>query len=46
MRQYSRSGEIKLLDEKGKGSDGIDNVSGLSENVIVNLAAKQLGVIG
>lgn len=46
MRQYSRSGEIKLLDEKGKGSDGIDNVSGLSESVIVNLAAKQLGVIG
>jgi hypothetical protein len=46
MRQYSRSGEIKLLDEKGKGSDGIENVSGLSENVIVNLAAKQLGVVG
>jgi len=46
MRQYSRSGEIKLLDEKGKGSDGIDNVSGISESVIVNLAAKQLGVIG
>jgi len=46
VRQYSRSGAIKLLDEKGKGSDGIDNVSGLSESVIVNLAAKQLGVIG
>ena len=46
MRQYSRSGAIKLLDEKGKGSDGIDNVSGLSESVIINLAAKQLGVIG
>jgi hypothetical protein len=46
MRQYSTSGGIKLLDEKGKGSDGIGNVSGLSESVIVNLAAKQLGVIG
>jgi len=46
MRQYSRSGEAKLLDDEGKGSDGIENVRGLSETVIVNLAAKQLGVVG
>jgi hypothetical protein len=46
MRQYARSGALKMLDEKGKGSDGIANVSGLSENVIVNLAAKQLGATG
>jgi hypothetical protein len=46
MRQYSKSGALKLLDERGKGSDGIGNVSGLSESVIVNLAAKQLGAIG
>jgi hypothetical protein len=35
-----------MLDEKGKGSDGIANVSGLSESVIVNLAAKQIGATG
>jgi hypothetical protein len=46
MRQYSASGGIKLLEERGKGSEGIDNIIGLSESVIVNLAAKQLGVIG
>lgn len=46
LRQYSRSGALKLLDEKGKGSVGVDNVSGLSESTIVNLAAKQLGAIG
>jgi hypothetical protein len=46
MRQYSRSGALKLLDKKGKGIVGIGNVSGLSESTIVNLAAKQLGVIG
>lgn len=46
MRQYSRTGTLKLLDEKGKGSDGIDNVSRLSESVIINLAAKQMGAIG
>jgi hypothetical protein len=46
MRQYSRSGALKLLDEKGKGSDGIDNVSHLSDSVIINLAAKQTGAVG
>ena len=46
MRQYSRSGALRLLDEKGKGSDGIDNISRLSESVIVDLAAKQIGAIG
>jgi hypothetical protein len=46
MRQYSRSGALKLLDENGKGSVGVDNVGGLSESTIVNLTAKQLGVKG
>jgi hypothetical protein len=46
MRQHARSGALKMLDEKGKGSDGIANVSGLSESVIVNLAAKQIGATG
>jgi hypothetical protein len=46
MRQYARSSALKMLDEKGKGSDGIANVSGLSESVIVNLAAKQIGATG
>jgi hypothetical protein len=46
MRQYSRSGALKLVDDNGKGSVGVDNFSGLSESTIVNLAAKQLGVIG
>jgi len=46
VRQHARSGALRLLDEKGRGSDGIDNVSRLSESVIVNLAAKQIGAIG
>jgi hypothetical protein len=46
MRQYSRSGVLRLLDEDGRGSVGVDSVSGLSESTIVNMAAKQLGVIG
>jgi len=46
MRQYSRSGALKLLDGAGRGSVGVDSIGGLSESTIVNLAAKQLGVIG
>jgi hypothetical protein len=46
MRRYSKSGVLEILNERGRGSEGIDNVSGLTDGVIVNLAAKQLGVMG
>jgi hypothetical protein len=45
-RQYSSMGVERILNERGKGSAGLDLVAALTDAAIVTVAAKQLGVAG
>lgn len=45
-RQYSAAGMLQLVAQRGKGSAGMKLAEGLSEAVLVNAAAKQLGITG
>lgn len=45
-RQYSSMGIDRILNERGKGSAGLNLVAALTDAAIVTIAAKQLGVAG
>ena len=45
-RQYSSMVIERILNERGKGSAGLDLVAALTDAAIVTVAAKQLGVAG
>ena len=45
-RQYASIGIEDVLNEKGKGSAGLNLVADLTDTAIVNITAKQLGVTG
>lgn len=45
-RQYSYSGTIGRVDERGRGTIGLHLARGLSALSVVNAAGKQLGILG